>query len=283
MRKIKSPDCKLVLSELTTALTYKNNNPKYKLEAEEEVIISSIYAQYKSTKGAPHDNFKSTTLQDDTNNALYHAYGETQEGGRLYDLRSRILVSVSRCPFCGISEADELDHHLPRSIFKAIAIYPLNLIPLCHKCNNKKKTVTGENIEERFTHVYFDDFPDFPLLKANVELQNNALSVDFTIEKNGISELLFKQLNFQIERINLNNRLKKECNIYLSSIGSIIENSFGENNAENLRDILISQSNENKKIFGLNDWRTAFLLSLSSCEDFCNGGFKEVLKELYPK
>lgn len=283
MRKIKSPDCKLALSELTTALTYKNNTPKYKLNSQEEKIISSIYTQYENTKGFPHDNFKSNALQHLTNNALHDAYSETQEGGRLYDLRSRILVSVTRCPFCGISEADELDHHLPRSIYKAIAIFPLNLIPLCHKCNNKKRTVTGENIEERFTHVYFDNFPDFPLLKADVKLRNNALSVDFIIEKNGISDLLFKQLNFQIEKINLNNRLKKECNIYLTSIGSIIENAFGENNAENLRDILISQSNENKKIFGLNDWRTAFLLSLSSCEDFYNGGFKEVLKELYPK
>lgn len=283
MRKIKFPDCTFVLKELTTALTYKNDTPKYKLDTQEEEIISSIYEEYKKSKGAPNDNFKSIVLKEDTNNALHDAYDETQEGRRLYELRSRILISVTRCPLCGISDADELDHHLPRSIYKAIAIYPLNLIPLCHKCNNKKRTVTGENIEERFTHVYFDDFPSFPLLIADVLIVNDALSIDFKISKDGISELLFKQLTFQIQRINLNDRLKKECNIYLSSISSIIENAYGVDNAESLKDLLISQSNENRKRFGLNDWRTVFVSSLANCEDFCNGGFKSILENLYPK
>jgi hypothetical protein len=283
MRTIKAPDYTTALEELKTALTYKNETFKYKLEADEEKIINAIYEEYEKVKGAPSDNFKSNMLSNPTNKALHDAYDETQDGRRLEELRSRILLSVTRCPFCGISDADELDHHLPRSIYQAISTYPLNLIPLCHKCNNKKRTVTGENIEERFTHVYFDNFPDFPLLLADVVIVNDSLSIHFKIEKNGISDLLFKQLSFQIGRINLNNRLKKECNIYLSSIGSIIETTFGTGNAESLKDLLISQSNENKRIFGLNDWRAIFLLSLANCEDFCNGGFKAILNKLYPQ
>lgn len=283
MRKIKAPSNTTALKELKTALTYKNDTHKYKLEAYEEKIISDIYDQYEKSKGVANDYFKSDQLGKLTNRALHDAYDETQEGRRLESLRSRILLSVTRCPFCGISDADELDHHLPRSVYQAISTYPLNLIPLCHKCNNKKRTITGENIEQRFTHVYFDDFPDFPLLLAEVVIINDSLSVDFKIEKKGISDILFIQLSFQIERINLNTRLKKECNIYLSSIASIIETAFGNGNSKNLKELLSSQANENKKIFGLNDWRTAFMMSLSTCEEFCNGGFKNILNNLYPK
>lgn len=283
MRKIKAPNNKIAIEELKTALKYKNNTYKYILEPEEEIIINEIYKEYDKTNGAPSDRFKSNLLTKTTNKALHDAFDETQEGRRLESLRSRILLSVTRCPLCGISDADELDHHLPRSIYQAISTYPLNLIPLCHKCNNKKRTVTGENVEQRFTHFYFDNFPDFPLLLADVEVKNDSLSVQFKIEEKGVSDLLYKQLTFQIERIDLNNRLKKECNIYLSSIGSIIETSFGNGNAENLKSLLISQANENKIIFGLNDWRTVFMSSLSNCEDFCNGGFKVILSNLYPK
>ncbi|TGD57517.1 HNH endonuclease [Flavobacterium humi] len=283
MRKVKAPDIKIALEELKIALTYKNGAFKYELELEEEKKLEVIYKEYEDLKGVANDKFKSDILKSATNDAIYNAYDETQENNRLYSLRSRILLSVTRCPYCGISDADELDHHLPRSIYKAIAVYVSNLIPLCHKCNNKKRTITGEKIEERFTHVYFDEFPDSPLLLADITINDDALSVKFKINEVGISELRFKQLSFQIGRINLNGRLVKECNVYLSSIASMIEDAYGDNNTDKLKELLISQHDTNKRIFGINDWRTVFLFSLANCEDFCGGGFKAILNKLYPQ
>ena len=65
------------------------------------------------------------------------------------------------------------------------------------KCNNKKRTITGEKIEQRFTHVYYDEFPDFPILVADVSFNNNTLIFDFKIDGSKIPELRFKQLSFQ--------------------------------------------------------------------------------------
>lgn len=283
MRSIKLPDIIDPINELKIALTYKSGIPKYELEAKEEAVIEEIYKKYEKLQGTPDDDFKSLNLKNQTNDAIYEAYDETQEGNRLCDLRSRILLKVNRCPFCGISAADELDHHLPRSIYKAISVYSSNLIPICHKCNNKKRTVTGVNIEERFTHVYYDKFPDFPLLVAEVEFKNDTLSINFKIDPVGIPDLLFKQLSFIIERINLNARLKKECNVYLASMSTSLIDAYGKDSSENLKLLLTNQSNDNKKIFGLNDWRTAFMFSLSNCEEFCNGGFKKYLQGLEPE
>lgn len=282
MRKIKIPSNDSI-SELKTALNYKSGVPKYKLPVHEEAIIIQLYGKYENLQGVANDDFKSINLIAATNNAIYDAYDETQEDGRLEKLRSRILLSVNRCPLCGISDADELDHHLPRSIYKALSVYSSNLIPICHKCNNKKKTLTGINIEERFTHFYYDNFPSFPLLLVDVSFSIDSLSIRFKINDKGISDLLYKQLNFQIERIALNKRLQKECNVYVCSIGSLLEEAYGENDCGNLKTLLLKQSQDNARIFGINDWRTAFTFSLANCEEFCNGGFKDYLKKFRPQ
>lgn len=281
MRKIDLPDNKTAIEELKTALTYKNGVAKYTLSKKEIVIINALYDKYDKLKGVADEDFKSINLVSDTNEAIYSAYNEVQEKNRLELLRSRILLSINRCPYCSISIADELDHHLPRSIYKAISVYSSNLIPLCHKCNNKKRTVTGENIEERFTHVYFDDFPEFPLLIADVEFKNKSLTCKFEITKTGITDLLYKQLDFQTKRIDLNKRLSREWNDYLTSFAVSLDIVYGDNNYNAVQDLFLKQSETNKKEFGINDWRTALTFSLSNCYEFCNGGFKEYYKNLY--
>lgn len=280
MRKINLPDSKTALEDLKTALTYKNGDAKYTLTDEELKIINDLYKNYDILKGVANKDFKSINLKLETNNAIYNAYSEVQEKNRLEDLRSRILLSINRCPFCGISVPDELDHHLPRSIYKAVSVYSSNLIPLCHKCNNKKRTVTGENIEQRFTHVYFDDFPDSPLLIADVTFKNGSLSCKFKINQKGISNLRYKQLNFQIERIDLNKRLRREWNDYLTSFAVSLEIVYGDSNFKAVQSLFLKQSETNKKDFGINDWRTALTYSLSNCLEFCNGGFKGYYKNL---
>jgi len=274
MRKIDLPKNDTAIDELKEALTYKNGTSKHLLTSDEISIIESLYKKYDLLKGVADDDFKSIKLNSVTNNAIHVAYDEVQEKNRLKDLRAKILLAVNRCPYCGISVADELDHHLPCSIYKALSVYSSNLIPICHKCNNKKRTITGVNVKERFSHFYFDHFPSSPIFLAEVVFINNSLKIDFKIDDSNISPLLFEQLSFQIEKINLRKRLDKECNIYLSSFGIALNSIYGESNVAAVKDFLNSQAKENERIFGINDWRTALITSLTNCEDFCNGGFK---------
>ena len=39
---------------------------------------------------------------------------------------------------CHTSEVDTLDHYLPKSKYPSLSINPLNLIPICNKCNKTK-------------------------------------------------------------------------------------------------------------------------------------------------
>src|SRR5690606_23669438 len=120
---------------------------------------------------------------------------------------------------------------------------------------------------------------DVEILRSSVVIQDNKMIVEFSIEKaEGLSDLLFKQLEFQTQRVNLNNRLKREINLYLSSLAISLIDSYGDNkNVEGVQRFLTRSFNNNKIKFGLNDWRTALLKSLATCSEFCDGGFISIL------
>ncbi|WP_289054309.1 HNH endonuclease [Carboxylicivirga marina] len=279
MWNLPTPSNSNVIEELNTALTYKNGKPKHALTKAETSEIEALYEFYDYISGVANNVLKGENINFESRKAIYNAYSEVQEGHRLEELRSRLLLAVDKCPYCGISEADELDHHLPRSIYEVLSVYARNLVPICHKCNNKKRAITGENPKERFTHVYFTEIPeDICFFKAQVNMVNDSLIVNFEIDKSAnLSNVVYDQLCFQVERINLNKRLQKEVNDFLFSFAVNIQDMYeSQNSSKAISQLLLKNSNFFNRKYGLNNWRTAFLIALSNCEEFCNGGFKKI-------
>lgn len=277
MWKLDLPDNTEAMTDLSTALTYATGIPKYELTIDEKVIIKNIYQGYESLHGSYDLSLIGTALSNETNDAIYNAYGEVQEAKRLKDLRSRLMLNATRCPCCGIGAVEDIDHHLPRSTFKVLAVYSSNLVPLCHKCNNKKRAVTGESPDERFVHVYYDDVPqDIQFFKATPEITSHGIKIEFSVEQvDGISDELFKKMKFQFERVNLNVRLQKEINIFLSSFAlSLGDVYIGGDPAKSVKLFLERNHQKFEEDMGLNDWRTVLLYSLANSNAFCEGGFK---------
>ncbi|MFL5762365.1 MAG: HNH endonuclease [Bacteroidia bacterium] len=273
------PENKNSLSELDTALTNQNGHKKYNLNASERKIIAGIYKNYETLKGVAHEDLEGNDLSKKTKEVIRDLYGEVQEKGRLNSLRSRLLLEVNRCPCCSISVADELDHHLPRSKYSPIAIYSSNLVPICHKCNNKKRTLAGEDPNERFIHVYYDQVPENnQFLKMDHAIERDTLIFNFYVEKvEGLTDLMFEQISFQIERVNLNKRLKKEVNTFLSSFAVGMKIAYGDERKENVKRFLSENGKYFEAKFGLNDWRTVLLYKLAECDIFCDGAFSRIL------
>jgi hypothetical protein len=278
MWKVALPEFTNAHLELKTALTYADGSPKYELSAAEKVRIGEIYDEYESQKGVSKESLKGTDLSDDTLSALYSAYSEVQEANRLSSLRARILLNVL-CPCCGISMSDEIDHHLPRSIFQTLSIYSSNLVPICHKCNNKKRTVTGENPFERFIHVYYDTVPDKKqFLNAEVSIKEDKLLIKYFVSKiPELSDLIYQQLAFQSKRVNLDKRLNKETNVFMLSFFFGMKEAFDKKGSKAVKAFLKSNAKTFQKNLGLNSWRTVLLLSLSNNDEFCGGKFLDVL------
>ncbi|UBO72804.1 HNH endonuclease [Aeromonas rivuli] len=268
------------LDIIVTALTYHNGDPKHALTIDEKNAIANICQQYDRLEGKEDDNLKGlATLSEDSRNAMHDAYGEVQKRGRLSDYRSKLLLLANRCPCCGISAADELDHYLPRSIFKPLSLYFNNLIPLCHTCNNTKRT-HHSTADERFLHAYFESVPsDERFFVADTSIEYGALIVTFSaIKTPGLSVPTLTMINFQMGKVNLNERLKAEVNIFLASYSNSIEGIYEvRENADDVKEFMLKESTTHAKRFGLNDWRTALVYSLANNIKFCRGGFRIVI------
>lgn len=264
---------------INTALTYKNGEPKYRLSNAEKKQIVNIYARYDQLEGKEHDDLKGfDVLSQESLQVMRDAYGEVQAQGRLSDYRSKLLLSAQRCPCCSITDADEVDHYLPRSVFGALSLYSKNLIPLCHQCNNKKGT-TRDAENNRFLHAYFESVPtDEMFFIAKTNIVDGALVVKFSIERTeNLSMNAFLMMQFQMKKVRLNKRLKKEVNIFLMSYVNAIDTVYSiRDDARDVHDFLMKEVNTFTQRLGLNDWRTALLFSLSKNKCFCNGGFKTV-------
>ena len=280
MWKLPLPDYSNSLSHLITALTYKSGEAKHELTLDEQKLITDLYQKYERLKGKASDTLKGLSLSNVTKQAIQDGYNEVQEAGRLSELRSDLMLAAKRCPFCGIGAVTDLDHHLPQSLYQPLSIYSSNLVPLCHKCNNKKRAITNTDPDKSFIHVYYDDIPENEaFLCATTKVSDKGLHVEFTINSvSGLSNELFKKLKFQFKRVNANKRLQSEINIFLCSFAVNIEEAFvGNDPAEAVKSLLWKQFLHFERRFGLNDWRSSLLYSLAMNDDFCNGGFKKSL------
>ena len=68
----------------------------------------------------------------------------------------RNLAPYKKCPLCGVGTVATLDHHLPKSKYPDLAIFPCNLVPACHFCNDTKKARFPRQPGQQTLHPYYD-------------------------------------------------------------------------------------------------------------------------------
>ena len=284
MWKLPTPTTDNVDADLDSALTYVDGTAVYPITASEKRRVRAIYLTYDRKFGRNCTVLMAVNLGEPLLNAVKNAYGQVQKGGRLVSLRDRLKKVTSICPYCGFGEIKDLDHHLPKTDFMALAIYPKNLIPCCHPCNNKKRTAAGEVAAEQFFHTYLDSLPTEIFFKADVTLPPEGLVVNFRIEQTaGMSNDTFQRLNYQIGKLELNTRYKAQTNIFLGSHKANFELAYGAlGDSQQLKQFLEVSAASHAKEFGLNDWRPVLLRGIAECDDFCKGGFRRALGEPNP-
>lgn len=274
MWKLNTPDIADASRELKTALTEGDGTRVHTITSSQLHGLLNLYARYDARGGQPFRSLLGTRFAEAFRTALHGAYDEVQEGGRLSNLRSRLKVAARKCPYCGFGEVSELDHHLPRSKYKLLAIYARNLIPCCHVCNHRKSALARQAPDAQIAHVYFEQFPAERFLIANVDISPSGLRAAFMIQRSaGMSAPLFARLQFQFERLDLNSRYQPEVDTLMGNLRRPIEDT-ARGGGDALRTWLAASRATFEVEFGLNDWRTALFDALARSDAFCNGGFK---------
>ena len=93
-----------------------------------------------------------------------------KNGKEGYEHYKSIISSAmhERCPYCGISNVDTLDHYLPKTKYPALVVTPFNLIPSCSACNKSKGSIVGNQRSDEPLHPYYDNIDDEIWLKCDI-------------------------------------------------------------------------------------------------------------------
>jgi len=254
---------------LDTALTYADGSLIYTLSAVERTAVLGVYALYDVLLGQPHADLKpieTAALRP----VMEAAYNQVQIGARLGNLRERLLASAVSCPYCGFGEVRDLDHYLPKADYGELAIYPKNLIPSCSPCNNAKRRIVPGAAPAHgagLIHPYFEPLPDTEFLLAEVTFVGAVLDVTFRIDAVQVPAVA-AQLQFQLDRLKLNQRYRKQINKFLSEQRTAIL-MFYEMGPALLSEYLCRSAVALGRSFGRNDWRPALVRALAENAEFC--------------
>lgn len=254
---------------LDAALTYANGTFVYELSAVERAAILDVYALYDAMLGQPHPDLRPAATAA-AREFVGAGYNQIQIKGRLEKLRERLLSSADTCPYCGFGEVRELDHYLPKADYGELAIYPKNLVPSCSSCNNAKRRVVpgaGAAHGPGLIHPYFEPLADVDFLLAEVTLSGAALEVTYHIDSTQVPAVADK-LQFQLDRLKLNERYQKQINKFLNEQRTAIL-MFNEMDPALLSDFLRRSATSLSRSFGRNDWRPVLIRALSDNEAFC--------------
>lgn len=275
MWNIKKPDISKVRTHLD--IVFPVGSDTIVASGQDKDAIEEIYKDYCDALGRPGDELLGSNLSDELKQAIHDAYKEVQDNRKLSELRAALKLLTSECPYCGFGQIQDLDHHLPKAVYKPFSIFPLNLVPSCTTCNRKKtRKPKVEQGETHLLHAYLEDVSQYGFLVAEVylDIETTGLKVEYKVERpEGMDEELFTRLVNQLDEFDLNKRYPAQVNIYLGEQETALEQAYEYGGAEGLRSFLLRTAEKTGNRFGRNDWRTALLYGLASCDEFCDGGF----------
>lgn len=237
---------------------------------------NAIYASYASYENAPGNLAILTPARTDP------ATRDDLAGNYRYLLRSAKQVRASifqankggRCPLCGQGQASTLDHYLPTEAFPEFSIFPLNLVPACYDCNQRKGTRYADEGAAIFLHAYLDEVPtDEQFLFADVSVCDGNPLVTFSVSppasmRNDLAQRIQSHFNelalgayYMVEAIN-------EISERSGVLKQLIDSGA---TGDDVRDYLQVEAASVAQDKGVNFWRYALLHGMAVCDDLCNG------------
>lgn len=221
------------------------------LSASTKLSLKELYKNYDAQGGNVTADQISSILSDEADR-IKAAYEKTYEGHPLSYIRSELINDIYRCPYCSLSQPTTLDHYMPKSQYKALAVCRMNLIPMCSTCNSYKSTKSHSN----FIHCYYEYFPTSIFLIAKVSVSSNRFVVKFDFDSQAIGNTqLERKLRYQADEIRLFKRLEKESTVFISTLCNECE----VNDTDSLKIWLSKRVSNIERRYGKNDWRSALL------------------------
>lgn len=198
--------------------------------------------------------------------------GKTGPGRSIYTI-IKLLPEHDRCPFCDHRDVSTLDHILPKTLFPALAVTPLNLVGSCKDCNKAKKTLAPTNADDAILHPYFDNVSDQTWLKARIIEQDVCAALFRVRHRDEWSNSTNARLKAQFKMLGLHKLYSSQAAREMSGIRDSLIRKHDAGGAETVKRELEDQW-RSRQVDRRNCWQTALYKALSRSDWYCDVGFR---------
>ena len=199
--------------------------------------------------------------------------GLNKKGRKVYDYLFNI-APYNKCPFCGFSTVETLDHYLPKAKFPFFSVLPENLVPSCNKCNKGKSSGIATVINKQTLHPYYDDVNQEQWLFARLK-EDDFIFIEFYLDiPTTYSSIMQERIQSHFVDYHLSNRFSIEAASRLATLREVfIENAPQVNPLDYIRaQLKVDVDNEFK--LHKNSWETAMYQALHESDWYCHEGFQ---------
>jgi len=249
------------------------------LTPQDVAALQALFDDYLAKGALTHLIPPDKALNAKHGKRLKDAYTLTVDGRRLDYVRSKLKKAAkNRCPSCGGSRHDQLDHHLAKSDYGEFALYVRNLVPICGACNRKKSTYSGLTTATAFVHPFIDTIPDAAYIKVDVTYDDNTIQARLSFDDAAVIDnpVMKARLKHQFDRIDVNARLESELIEFMTEHADTMVEDFADGDVQGVTDYLNRVAGRLAKGGNKGSWRVAVLRTLASDPAFCGGAYKRL-------
>lgn len=281
MKKLPEPDITGATGLLDNAIDRKKNeNYRARLQAY-KAYVKNRYSDFKTNKNKLENMGVSIIIDDDDKKAIHTSFTLSFQK----NIKNNALKQVYEecrgiCPFCGAGKLEEVDHYIPKEHYPEFTLFPLNLIPICNKCNKRKsdKFADGNN-GRMFINFYTDDMESVDFLSVDITFNSTDVKkstrIKYVADFSKIADAYLQRIvKHHYKELNLIKRYEEAANEEISDLESTYSNQ-DDNNENEIIDAaeraVIGERNKRLKYIGKNDWK--YLL----CKKIIEVGYIKVL------
>ncbi|MER6178597.1 HNH endonuclease signature motif containing protein [Streptosporangium sp. NPDC001681] len=195
-------------------------------------------------------------------------------GRKIYD-ELILAAKDGRCPLCGHRQVSTLDHHLPKTIYPALAVNPNNLIPACSDCNKMKLDAVPASSDQETLHPYFDNVENDAWLRAEV-VEVTPAALKFYIDPpDSWDSTMVRRVNLHFKTFGLGGLYAAQASYELSNIRYYLSQIYAAGptgGTERVRKHLKDQA-QSRRNANTNSWQTATYQALADSLWYCSDGF----------
>ncbi|WP_156725842.1 HNH endonuclease [Streptomyces apocyni] len=215
--------------------------------------------------------FKVPEIADDHFVDWAYENGMQTVGGRV--IRDELMAAPlnERCPLCRQGTVRQLDHFMPKSHFPALCVDPLNLVPVCERCNLIKGNKRPDRAENTLLHPYLDRVSHDGWLDARPIHDSGTVRLRFFVSPPASWDAtLIARVENHFRLFELGRRYAIEANRAISDVTYSVERQRKRGGARMVR-VYLGDEAESRFAVDLNSCEGITYRTLAADDLYCQG------------